>query len=320
MAGTLTICLNQQFDQNGAPLAGGILYIYQAGTVSTLQNAYQDFGLSTPMPNPMTLPADGRIPMFWLADGLVHARLTDSYGVVRFDTTMQTIGPSSGGGGGGGGGGVDPTSVLTTGDFKWRPTSETLTGWVKSNAQTIGSPTSGASERANNDTQSLFVYLWNNFTNAKCPVSGGRGSSGNADFAANKTIQLPDLRGVTPVGLDDMGSSARGLILSGNVTSGGGDGPTTPAAGGGESNHLLLKAEIPKGLQTLTDPGHYHSIPNANQTLAGGPSNINTPVSVGANLTPTNPAYSGVSLTDNAGGGSHNNMQPFMLGTWYCKL
>jgi hypothetical protein len=36
-------------------------------------------------------------------------------------------------------------------------TSEVVTGWVKLNATTIGSATSGATQRANSDTQNLFV-------------------------------------------------------------------------------------------------------------------------------------------------------------------
>jgi len=212
MAGTLNIALTQQFTATSPaqPMAGALLYFFQAGTVGTPQNSFQDFGLTIVNPNP--LPADqfGRIPMFYLADGQIHVRLTDSSGVVVFDyPTMQVIGPSSGGGGGGGGS-VDPTTVAATGDVKFRATSEVLSGWVKANAQTIGSPSSGATQRANADTQNLYVYLWNSYANTKCPVTGGRGANGLADFNANKTIGLPDWRGYALVGLDDMGNSAAG--------------------------------------------------------------------------------------------------------------
>jgi hypothetical protein len=324
LAGTIPLALSQQFDASGRPLAGGSLYIYQAGTVATPQNSYQDYGLTLLNPNPLTLDASGRIPMFWLADGLIHARLTDSSGAVVVDVTMQTLGPSSGGGGGGGGGSVDPTALLATGDFKWRPTSETLSGWVKANGQTIGSATSGASMRANADTQNLFTYLWNNFANKYCAVSGGRGSTAAADFAANKTIVVVDMRDRAPVGLDDMGNSAKGLILASNVTSSG-DSATTPAATGGEANHTLAVSEAPVGLSSLTDPGHQHP-PLANTQffaannaassflVGGGSSN---PYQLAAD---TGTATTGITLTDHAGGAAHNNMQPFMLGTWYVKL
>src|SRR6185437_9507603 len=99
MAGTLNIALTQQFDIDGSPLAGAQLYFFQVGTVATPQNSYQDYGLTILQPNPLVSDQYGRIPMFYLADGQVHVRLTDVNGVVIFDyPTMQVIGPSSGGG------------------------------------------------------------------------------------------------------------------------------------------------------------------------------------------------------------------------------
>ena len=76
----------------------------------------------------------------------------------------------------------------------------------------------------------------------QCSLPGpgtGRGATALADFNALKPITLPDLRGRSPVGLDDMGAAGAGRILPGNVTSGGGDNQTTPAATGGEANHVL---------------------------------------------------------------------------------
>ena len=246
----------------------------------------------------------------------MHVRLTDQNGVVIFDNpSIQVIGASSGGGGGGGT--VDPTTILATGDFKWRATTETLTGFVKANATTIGSATSGASQRANADTQNLYTYLWTNFNNAHCPVTGGRGASAAADFSAAKKIQLPDLRSRSPFGLDDMGSSAAGRILASNVTSGGGDGVTTAAATGGEGNHTLAIAEIPTGLHLLTDLGHVHGGVPSNSVAYGLGSFGAATYSATQN---TNSATTGITLTDHAGGGTHNNMSPFILGTWFIKL
>jgi microcystin-dependent protein len=108
----------------------------------------------------------------------------------------------------GGGGTVDPTLLFSTGDVMWIPASGTKTAWVRLNGRTIGNAASGATERANADTSALFAFLWANNSNAVAPVSGGRGASAVADYAANKTIGLVDMRGRVPAGLDDMGNSA----------------------------------------------------------------------------------------------------------------
>lgn len=64
-------------------------------------------------------------------------------------------------------------------------------GWIRYDNGTIGNSGSGASNRANVDTQALYTRLYNTFLDAVCPVSGGRGASAAADFAALKTLTLP---------------------------------------------------------------------------------------------------------------------------------
>src|SRR5262245_8894462 len=92
--GTLPIALTQQFSFTscatftnacGTPLSGGLLYFYQVGTVATEQDSFQDTALTIKNPWPPPLDANGRIPPFYLANGSVHVRLTDSTGVVQFD-------------------------------------------------------------------------------------------------------------------------------------------------------------------------------------------------------------------------------------------
>lgn len=329
--GTLSLALTQQFSFTacansggvcGVPLIGGLLYFYQVGTVATPQNSYQDVGLTIPNPWPLVLDSSGRVPVFYLASGSVHVRLTDSGGVVQIDTNSLVIGPA--GGGGGGGGSVDPTTVAATGDIKFRITGETLTGWVKANGLTIGSAVSGATGRANADTQSLFTYLWTNCPDAHCPVLGGRGGSAAADFAANKQLTVFDLRSRAPVGLDDMGASAAGRLLSSNVTSGGGDGPNTPNATGGEANHVLTLAELAAHNHTATDSGHTHQFtyntPNNNPGTGFGNvvSNIQT-TGLSFALT-TQSGTANITVANSGGGGAHNNMSPFVLGSFYIKL
>lgn len=74
------------------------------------------------------------------------------------------------------------------------------TGWLVEDGKTIGNATSGATGRANADTEDLFTHLWTQFTNTELPIqtSGGvastRGASAAADFAANKRMPLFDSR------------------------------------------------------------------------------------------------------------------------------
>lgn len=73
-------------------------------------------------------------------------------------------------------------------------------GWIVGNGGTIGSAASGATNRANADTQSLFNLFWAQFNDATLPIqtSGGaastRGASAAADWAANKRLTVFDLR------------------------------------------------------------------------------------------------------------------------------
>ncbi|WP_425991387.1 hypothetical protein [Afipia sp. DC4300-2b1] len=317
MAGSISLSLSQQFDQLGRPLANGLLYFIQAGTTSTPQNAYYDTALTLPLPNPVTLSASGRIPAFYLADGQIKVRLTDKYGVAQFEQdNLLVVGPSSGGGGGAG---VDPTTVFQTGDCLWLPAQGTRSGWVRANGRTIGSSTSGASERANADVSSLYVYLWTNYSNTVCPVSTGRGASAAADFAANKTITLLDMRGYVPGGLDDMGNSAASRYANVPVVSGD---TITAASVLGEATHALITAELAahSHANTLTDPGHTHTTATGSAVLTQAGSTVNLPYILAASTTGS--STTGITITNasTGSGTAHNNVQKTILGSFYLKL
>lgn len=82
-------------------------------------------------------------------------------------------------------------------------------GWLKENGRTIGSASSGATNRANADTQDLFERLWVEFDNTtltiqtSAGVASTRGASAAADFAANKRMPLFDSRSRFHRGADD---------------------------------------------------------------------------------------------------------------------
>lgn len=70
----------QQFDNNGEPLTGGLLYTYEAGT-STPKATYTDAGEGTENANPVVLDASGRANV-WLGSGSYKFVLKTSAGVL----------------------------------------------------------------------------------------------------------------------------------------------------------------------------------------------------------------------------------------------
>jgi hypothetical protein len=304
-SGTIPYSLSQQFDKFGHVLSGCKLNVYQDASTATPQIAYQDSALTIPVPGGSQLVCDaaGRLPQFFLADGTVKVLLSDKNGVTQVTAdNIQVIGASSGGGGGGT---VDPTTILATGDIKAAYGAGTLTGFVRLNGRTIGSATSGATERANSDTQALFQYLWN--TDPNLVVLSGRGASANADWVANKQLTLPDCRGRALGGLDDMGNSAAFRLTT---TYFGADGTHLGAVGGSES-----KAIITSNLPPYTPSGSFtfNSIGNGG---SGAGQNVITGIQQsggGNSLSPLFTAQGGVNTPLAVA-------SPMMVTTFYIKL
>lgn len=308
MAGSISLSLSQQFDELGEPLNGGLLYFFAAGT-TTPQSAYQDVALTLPYPNPIVLDSAGRVPPFYLADGQIKIRLANAAGVTQVAAdNLLVIGASSGAGSPPS---VDATTVLATGDIKVRYGTGALAGFVRSNGRTIGSAASGASERANADCEDLFLYLWTE--DANLTVSTGRGASAAADWAANKTIALPDWRGRALAGLDDMGNSAAGRLTATYF----GTAATTLGAAGGTESHTLTTAQLAAHSHGVTDPGHTHDYTSGSNAVFGdfffrGSSNS-------AAFTSSS-STTGISINNAGSGNAHNNSSPMMLATVYLKL
>lgn len=177
-------------------------------------------------------------------------------------------------------------SQFTTGDVKLTLKTTADTGWVLMNDGTIGNASSGATTRANADTEQLFTLIWNNTANSDCAVSGGRGASASADFAANKTIALP---------------KALGRALAGY---GAGSGLTSRALAAitGTETHTLTTAEI---------PAHSHSSGTTSSSQLGG-----------ARFTTGSAADTAAisTATDGGSGGAHANMQPTVFLNVMIKL
>lgn len=215
--------------------------------------------------------------------------------------------------------------IATTGDIKWRPSTETIDGWVKANRTRIGNASSNATQLANARAYYLFKWLWEKFSNTQCQVytSAGsgttRGASADADWSANRSIEVLDMRGLVPVGVDTMGGAATTLLNGVPVTSGS---PTTPGSVIGENLHVLTVAELAIHNHPITDPGHIHNILLRAFTTSGG-TQIYQPIG-GALAVLTNPntesSQTGITVNNAGSNSAHNNMPLAMTGTWHIKL
>jgi microcystin-dependent protein len=190
-------------------------------------------------------------------------------------------------------------------------------GWVLAINGTIGNPASGATIRAMEDCRPLYTHLWTTLANTEAPVTGGRGSSANADFDAAKPIGGLDFRGLTRATLDRLGGTAANRLT------------TFARAGqiGGEEYHQLSWNEMPQHNHGLnwSDPGHQHYIGLPEGAYAGYGSGGYQP---GYNLGNGSPAvWSNISGTgigasiQYAGSSSgHYNTQPTRTVSTIIKL
>jgi microcystin-dependent protein len=269
--------------------------------------------------------------MFYLADGATYrARLSsDDGGYVAYDITMEAVAPS--GSGGGGGGGVAPEVLFQTGDLKQRLGSGSHPGFVPLNGLTIGNGTSGATGRANADTQALFEYLWGEFSNPSgntvCVVTGGLGASATADYNAGKQLALIDGRGRTFFGADGMGTSRANRLTAATFAT-----ADTVGTTGGAEKHTLTEAELPEITPTftgtpatITSTSTSSSVVSASSVvgISAGPGADATALggSVGTGQVTSNASYTPSGSVSSFGSGqAFGTASPGFIGTWYVKL
>lgn len=121
-------------------------------------------------------------------------------------------------------------------------------GYVSANGLTIGDGSSNATNRANADTQFLFNYVWNNCSNAICPIytsSGSpstRGATPWADFAAHKAIAVWNMNGSALMTADSQNGSSSSRLSGVPVNSGS---STAPGSSLGENLTPLTASLIP---------------------------------------------------------------------------
>jgi len=241
--------------------AGAKAYFYQGGTLTPL-SVYEDAGEASAHPHPVVADANGRWPAVFVPYIVSYdVRVTSAFDV-QLTYTQEIPNPDP----------IDLTVTIgaeekvQTGMIHAEMVNTTKSGYVRLNGRTMGNAASSGTERANADTSALFTYLWNNLTDAIAPVSGGRGGSAAADYAANKTITLVNWQGAVPIGLDDMGASA-GSFFSG-LTFGTGN-ATTAGSLTGTNGITLLTANIPAHTHsgtTAAEGAHTHTGTTGNQS------------------------------------------------------
>ncbi len=143
-------------------------------------------------------------------------------------------------------------SGWSTGDMKLTFKTVADAGWVMMNDGSIGNAASAATTRANADTAALFALLWANVADADAPVSGGRGGSAAADFAANKTLTLSKMLG-RALGVAGAGAGLTARALGHAV------GAETHNHGGFVAASALVQVAGDVGVAT-SHPDHNHAI------------------------------------------------------------
>ena len=262
---------------------GALALFFEAGT-TTPRTTYQDADLTTPHTHPVVADGYGRFPAVFLDFGSYRERVKTAGNTQLWDTDdIPNPAPTDPGEG------VDEFSLLKTGEVFFKFADGTRTGAVRANGRTIGSATSTptATERANDDTEALFIQLYNAMSDALCPVPGGRGANAAADFAAGKTLTLPDLRGSVPRGLDTMGNGPGSRFDASVPFSVGG--ATAPGSTAG-ANHVTLSAAM--------IPAHTHAF-SATTGTAGSHSHTYS------GSTSSDNAHSHTGTTDSNGDHAH---------------
>lgn len=232
---TYVVFSTQAVEYQGRRQPGAFIRFFDAGT-NTPRVAYSN-GLLTVAypPNAITADIYGCLPAIFVQDTPYKARFLTADGVLIREIDNIPANAVAVTGGGGGGGTTIPTGAMMPFYGVTAPA-----GWVRCNGRTIGSALSSASERANDDCQVLFIHIWT--VDALLAVSGGRGATAAADWAANKTIGLPTARGKAIIGLDDMGNASAGMLAGITFTQGNG---TTLGSFGGAATYTLDVTQMP---------------------------------------------------------------------------
>lgn len=303
--------------QTGERAGGALAYFFVGGTPTTPLTVFTTDDGTVPHANPVVADANGVFPPIFIPYGPFGYRVVTSSGAMISPVVslIQNPAPPSSGGGGT----VPDDQLIKTGFIRADFGTGAMAGYVRLNALTIGNAGSGATERANSDTEALYTWLYNRLSNSICPVSGGRGTNAASDFAAGKTLQLPNGRNKALFGVDDMGNSAAGGFSGVTFTVGS---ATAPGSQGGSATVTLTQSQLPVIPSSSTGSPSvaltYKRPVFQNITFSNASPQFVQQVAT--TETDTNISDHVHAVPTIGGGQAHSNMSPFMLVTLYIKL
>jgi microcystin-dependent protein len=133
------------------------------------------------------------------------------------------------------------------------------------------------------------------------------------------TFGVPDMRGRTVAGLDNLGGSAASRL----TTTYFGTDPTVLGNVGGSQSHTLTAAEsaVLAFTSTVTDPGHSHTWgTNASDNAGLGPGGVPGPGLSGFGVTSVSTTGITVATSSNAGGNAHAIVPPMMVISFILRV
>ena len=272
---------------SGVPNAGGKLFTYQTGT-NTPQATYNDAGLTVPNTNPITLDTAGQTgSVFLLGEPAYKMVLEDANGNEIW--VEDPVGFT-----------ITVSSGVPIGTQVAYGGASAPAGWLLEYGQAVS-----------RTTYSLLFGI--------IGTAYGIGD-GTTTFA------VPDKRGRTSIGKDDMGGTPASRITAGVSGING----TVLAAAGGDQQPQAHTHTItdPGHTHTVTDPGHHHApLTSTNFFVflgSGGNSNVVNGVTFGGQATTASAttgitnvtADTGITATDSAESGAAGNVQPGQIDNW----
>lgn len=132
---------------------------------------------------------------------------------------------------------------------------------------------------------------------------GGASDPGAANF------RVPDMRGLTPVGLDAMPGGSRANRMTRSVA-------IVIAGRTGEETHVITIPEIPSHGHPLIDPGHSHAARGGTRQFPASGNYLD--IYDGAGQTSHN--GTGITIGNTGGGGAHENVQPSVFVPYIVKM